>query len=455
MDAHSGFFGESFTRYRSILALLFCSYVLAFIDRGLVSVAGAPIKHDLGLSDTQFGLLNGTAFVALYCVCGIPLGWLADRINRRAVIALGLVIWSTMTAACAVTGSFRAFFLARVGVGFGEACLVPAGISLLGSVTPRRRMARAVAIFLMGAAVGNVFALLAGGRILERMDATTIPGLGQIAPWRGLFLLAAVPGLVLAALVLGIREPARAASSVRPWSALKTASAMLYANRRAYVPLTMATACIITLSQTQAAWVPLFYTRAFGLTAGRAAQMVGLMFLLSAPAGQWLGGMFIDHLRSRGIAAAPHVLQAACAILCIAPAVLFCTAKQLGYSRAGYIVFNLLVFAATPAGMTAWQLLTPERSQGLIVALLIAVVTMIGVGVGPVVVGALADRVFGHEIGISLLCVIIGAGIGGFFTALSGRRAFTQSLAAAHDRQFAIVAAREGVLGPASSGQYE
>jgi MFS family permease len=433
LGVHSALFGRLFASYRSILALLFCSYVAAFIDRGLVSVAGAPIKHDLGLSDTRFGLLNGTAFVALYCLCGIPLGWLADRIDRRTVIALGLLIWSVMTAACAMADSFGEFFLARLGVGVGEACLVPAGISLLGSVTPRRHMARAVAIFLMGAAVGNVFALLAGGRILDRIGPTTIPGFGLIAPWRALFLLAAVPGLALAALVMGIREPARARSYARPWSALRTASALLFDKRRAYVPLTIATACIITLSQTQAAWVPLLYTRAFGLAPGEAAQIVGLMFLLSAPAGQWLGGLLIDHLRARGIAAAPHILQAGCSILCLPAAVLFCTAKRLGVSEAGYAVFNLLVFAATPAGLTAWQQLTPERSRGLIVALLIAVVTLIGVGVGPVVVGALTDRLFGdeHALGASLLCVIVAAGVGGFFAALSGRRAFAQSLTAA------------------------
>jgi predicted MFS family arabinose efflux permease len=453
---HSAFFAGFFTRHRSILALLFLSYVAAFIDRGLVAVAGAPIKHDLGLSDTRFGLLSGTAFVALYCVCGIPLGWLADRTDRRALIALGLLIWSAMTAACAMTSSFGGFFLARVGVGLGEACLFPAAISLLGSVTPPRQMARAVAIFLMGAAVGNVFALLAGGRILERIGLPLIPGLGQIAPWRALFLLASIPGFALAALVFGIREPARAASLVRPWSALRAALRLLVDNQRAYVPLTIATACIITLAQTQAAWVPLFYTRAFRLAPGEAAQTVGLMFLISAPAGQWLGGSLIDYLRVRGVAAAPLLLQAGCSILCIPPAVLFCTAKQLGASEAGYTVFNLLVFAATPAGMTAWQLLTPERSQGLIIALLMAAVTLIGVGVGPVVVGALTDRLVGHEqaLGISLLSIIVGAGIGGFIAALAGRGAFAQSLSAdSIGGQFGIVELRSGMLGVASSGQ--
>jgi MFS family permease len=428
---HPVFLGRVLTPYRSTLALLFCSYVVAFVDRGLVSVAGAPIKHDLALSDTQFGLLNGTAFVALYCVCGVLCGWLADRADRRAVISVGLLVWSAMTAACALAGSFETFFIARVGVGLGEACLVPAGISLLGSVTPRRQMARAVAIFLMGAAVGNVFALLVGGRILDRIGAAMIPGLGQIAPWRTLFLLASIPGVVLAALLMSIREPARDLSLVRPWGALRMASTLLYEKRRAYLPLTIATACIITLSQTQAAWIPLFYTRVFGLSPGEAAQIVGFMFLLSAPAGQWLGGLLIDQMRARGIAAAPHIVQAGCSILCIPAAVIFCTARQLGVSEAAYAIFNLIVFAATPAGMTGWQLLTPERSQGLIVALLVAVVTLIGVGVGPVLVGALTDRLIGHEgLGISLLCVIVGAAIAGFIAALAGRRAFAQSLTA-------------------------
>jgi MFS family permease len=422
-----------FTSHRYVLGLLFCSYIVAFIDRGLVSVAAAPIKHDLHLSDAQLGLLNGTAFVALYCVCGIPLGWLADRGDRRAIIAVGLLFWSAMTAACAVVDSLGVFFLARAGVGLGEACLIPAGISLLASVTPQRQLGRSIAVFLMGATVGNSIALLAGGWILHHVGATTplVPGLGRMAPWRALFLLSAVPGIALAGLVARIHEPVRAPSVVRPLSALKTATFLLYANRSAYVPVTIATACIIILSQTQAAWVPLFYARAFHLEPGEAAMTVGLIFVVTAPAGQWLGGLLIDHLRARGSASAPHLVQAACAILCIPAAMIFCTSTHIGGSEVAYTVFNLLVFAATPSGLTAWQLLTPERSRGLIVALLVAVVTLVGVGAGPVVVGALSDRLFGGEtrLGVALLLVIVAAGIAGCLAALSGRRAFARSVA--------------------------
>ncbi len=414
------------------LALLFCSYVAAFIDRGLVSVAAAPIKHDLHLSDAQLGLLNGMAFVALYCVCGIPLGWLADRSDRRAIIAIGLLFWSAMTAACAIADSLGGFFLARAGVGLGEACLIPAGISLLGSVTPQRHLGRSIAVFLMGATVGNSIALLGGGWLLHHIGAAAqeVPGIGRVAPWRGLFLLAAVPGIVLAVLVARIREPVRISPVVSPWSALTTAASLLYANRSAYVPVTISTACVIVLSQTQAAWVPLFYARAFHLEPGEAAMIVGLIFLVTAPAGQWLGGLLIDHLRTRGIAAAPHFVQAACAMACIPAAAIFCTSTHIGASEAAYTVFNLLVFAATPSGLTAWQLLTPQRSQGLVVALLVAFVTLVGVGAGPVVVGTLTDRIFVDEAGLgaSLLSVIVIAGVAGCLAALYGRRAFNRSV---------------------------
>jgi MFS family permease len=239
--------------------------------------------------------------------------------------------------------------------------------------------------------------------------------------------------MVLAVLVARIREPARISCVVSPWSALKTAASLLYANRSAYVPVTISTACVIVLSQTQAAWVPLFYARVFHLEPGEAAMIVGLIFLVTAPAGQWLGGLLVDHLRARGIAAAPHFVQAACAMACIPAAAIFCTSTHIGASEAAYTVFNLLVFAATPSGLTAWQLLTPQRSRGLIIAFLVAFVTLVGVGAGPVVVGALTDRLFVDEAGLgaALLLVIVVAGVAGCLAALYGRRAFNRSVAGA------------------------
>jgi len=412
--------------YRYILSLLFLSYVVAFIDRGLVAVAGAPIKQELALSDFQFGLLNGTAFVALYCLCGIPLGWLADRTQRSLVIAVGLIFWSTMTAVCALATSFAGFFVARIGVGFGEACLVPAALSLLGSVVPGDRMGKSIALFLMGATVGNGIALVTGGYILERFGAAAISVslLGDIAPWRALFLLASIPGMLLAVFFLAIREPARASIASGPIHAFKDALRLLWSNRGPYGFLTASTACIIVLSQAQAAWTPLFFVRSYGIAPGPSALLVGGLFSISAPVGQWFGGILIDQLNARGSAAAPSIVQAASSLLCIPAAIIFCLSKRIECSAIAYVAFNFLAFAATPAGLTGWQFLTPARSKGLVVALLVAAVTLAGVGLGIPAVGFMTDHYFHDEsaLGRSLLAVILAAAVTGCATAILAQR---------------------------------
>lgn len=419
----------TFGQRRIVFALAFC-YVVSFLDRALVSVAGAPIKHDLGLSDSQFGAVHGTAFALLFSLCGLPMGWLADRADRRLIIAGGLVFWTAMTAASGLAQTYGAFFLARIGVGFGEACLVPAGMSLLGSVVPKARMARAVAVFLMGSSAGNIIALLGGGYLLGRLGAEgplALPLLGVMAPWRMLFLLACPPGLIAAALLMTFREPPRTGDLAGSEHSLNAALAHLIRYRKAYGLLTAATAFSVTLAQAQSAWTPMFLIRRFGISAGDSAQLVGLVFLVSAPAGQWIGGSMIDRLAAKGLAGAPHLVLALCGALCLPAALVFCLSPHLPVVVCAYAAFNFLAFAATPAGLTGWQGLTPERHRGLIVAGLTGVVTLVGVGLGPLLVGVLDDRVFHSEgaVGLSLLTVLAVAGLGGCAFALAGRKSFS------------------------------
>ena len=389
--------------------LLALVYALAFIDRALVAAAGGAIKADLGLSDMQFGLLGGTAFVLLFCLASLPLGWLADRMRRRALTAAGILFWSAMTALCGLSHDFSTFALARVGVGLGEACLIPAGISLLRSGVAPDRRARAVAIFLMGATGGNALALLGGGQLLL---------LG--VPWRTLFLGAALLGAPLAAAMLAGKEPPRPAAGTSLAEALRP----LAAHRRAYALLTAATACTIALSQSQAIWIPQFFARRFALAPGQAAMLTGGAFILSAPLGQWLGGSAIDRLRTNGAVAPAHLVLAACCAASLPAAALLCGLQSMAPAIAAYFLFNAVVFAATPAGLTGWQALTPPESQGLVIALLTSAATLAGVGLGPPVVGLLADR---WTLAPALLGLVVAAGVAGLLLALAGRASFAEA----------------------------
>lgn len=418
---------------RRLVLLLSLSYAVSFVDRALVAVAGAPIKQAFALSDTQFGLLHGLAFVAMYCLCGIPFGWLADRTDRRRILAGGLLFWSLMTAVCGLADSFALFFLARIGVGLGEACLVPVAMSMLGSAIPREHMARSVTVFLMGATLGNAAALIGGGRLLAWMADSTAWEAWVAAPdaWRVLFLVAAVPGLLLGVLALCMAEPPRTAGAPQPSAGggLAAAARHLRSHASAYFFLTAATACSVTLAQAQAAWMPMFFSRRFGFGSGESAMMVGFIFLATAPSGQWVGGRVLTHLQRRGAPAPSNLLLAGAAMLCLPAAAVFCLADDPDTSRAAYAVFNFLVFSATPAGLTGWQLLTPDRVRGVLIALLVSVVTMVGVGIGPGAVGLLIDRGFGdpQAINLALLSVIALAALACAATAFAGLRSVAQS----------------------------
>ncbi len=401
-------------------------YTVAFIDRALVGVAGVAIQHDLRLSDFNFGLLHGTAFVLLFCAAGIPLGWLADRFDARVLIAAALLFWTAMTALCGLAPTLLVFFLGRVGVGLGEAALVPAGMSLLGGSVPRQQLARAVAIFLLGAALGNAIALFAGGSLLGFFGAAPVFAL---APWRTLFLLACPPGLLMAALILSIPRPARQGRE-GDWT-LRSAVAAIREKAAAYGYLTVATACNVLLAQAQAAWLPIFYSRHFGLAPARAASLIGLLFLLSAPLGQWLGGSLIDSLQKRGAAAPANTLLMLCMALALPLVIVFTTANSLAVSEVGYGLFNLVVSAAAPAGLTGWQLLTSPSRRGVTIGLLVALVTFVGVGIGPAAIGFLTDHLFGDErkIGLSL-CLVFSCAAGlGCWAARKGRAPFAAALA--------------------------
>lgn len=193
-----------------VLSVLVVIYILNFVDRNILSILAEDIKADLGLSDDQLGFLYGTAFGVFYALFGIPLGKLADSWHRIRLMTVGLTIWSAMTAFSGFAKNFTMLSVARIGVGVGEATASPAAYSLISDYFPKKMRATALAIYSSGLYLGAGVSLLIGGKIVEWWNAAypTDAPLG-LAGWQAAFIIVGLPGILLAMLVLTLREPLR------------------------------------------------------------------------------------------------------------------------------------------------------------------------------------------------------------------------------------------------------
>lgn len=201
------------TRYAwFVVTLLTTAQIVSYVDRFLPSLLIEPIKADLRLSDFQVGLLLGPAFGLFYVIAGLPLGWIADRFSRKKLLAAGIAVWCCMTAAASTARSFIPLFATRLGVGLGEATVAPCSVSLISDLFPREQRPRAVSLFMAGTFLGAGVAFLFGGLLVHKiasLPTITVPIFGEMRPWQATFLIVGLPGLLLAALMLNIREPER------------------------------------------------------------------------------------------------------------------------------------------------------------------------------------------------------------------------------------------------------
>lgn len=417
-----------------VAVLLAAGHLVSFIDRFVMSLVLEPLKASLGVNDAQLGLLQGTSFVILYTLAAVPLGQLADRIHRRNLIIGGILVWSLATALCGFATSFWTLFGARVLVGFGEAALVPAAMSLMAGYFPRSQLGRAVSLFTTGASLGKSAALIGGGQVLAMLTASgglSLGVFGDFAPWQGTFLAMALPGVLLAILMLSVREPARAATEVaRP--GLRDAWAYLGRHRAAFLLHTGAAALTVLTIQSLLAWTPSFYVRFFALTAPQAGLWIGTVTLVAAPLGHLSGGALTDLFQSRG-SRAPVAPVIALGLTGVLPALAVFVAS--GSLMVSLVAFGLLTFFGTlaaPASLAGVQMLAPDRLRGILTALFLAATTMIGIGVGPALVGFTTDLMGGPQyLARALAMVIATVAIAGVLLALASRRPFAAASAAA------------------------
>jgi MFS family permease len=287
-----------------MVGVLTLAYVFSFVDRSILTLLVGPIKADLGLSDTQISLLHGLAFAIFYTALGIPIASLADRRNRRNLIVAGVAFWSVATAACGLARGFWQLFLARVGVGVGEAALSPAAYSMIADSFPEERLGRALGTYTMGAIAGAGLALVIGGAVIglvSQAGDVSLPLVGTLRPWQAVFFAVGLPGLVVAAWIGTLREPVRRALPGTPSAAgVKPLWQWMKSHPGAYVAHLAGFAFLSIVLNTLVAWTPAHLFRNFGLKPAEVGLYLGALILVFGTAGVVIGGWYGDRLRQQG-----------------------------------------------------------------------------------------------------------------------------------------------------------
>ena len=372
-------------RYRTfVLAMLVVVYVFNFLDRQIVTILAEPIKLDLGLNDTQIGLMTGLAFAIFYTVLGIPIARLADRANRVSIISVALLIWSGMTVLCGYAQNFVQMLLARIGVGVGEAGCSPPAHSLIADYYPPEKRASALSIYALGIPLGSILGYLAGGWIAEFYG------------WRMAFLLVGVPGVVLAVVFkLAVREPLRGMSepggaqvSVQPPPFLHTVRTLL--GTRTMLHLAMGGALTSFVGYGLGQWLPAYFIRLHGLGLAETATFFGLVIGVASAIGTFLGGTLADKLAVRD--RRWYAWLSAYGVLLAFPFYVVAMLLENPYvAIAVLIVPSLLNSLWLGPTFGTIQNLAPTRMRAVASAMLLFVLNIIGLGFGPFLVGVLSD----------------------------------------------------------------
>lgn len=382
------------------IVLMLC-YALSFVDRAILGLLVPQIEADLKISDTLMALLQGFSFALFYAVMGLPLGRIADRANRRNLISICIAFWSFFTASCAGARSYATLFLARMGVGIGEAGLHPGSYSILSDYFAKERLGAALSVYYMGQVLGSALALGVGGTVVQivtRKPDIILPLLGTIASWRLTFLIVGLPGLLFALLLFTVREPVRRdvlrTSSGKENLSLSETLAEVRKRWQSVVGISVGfifhAACLYGFT----AWVPPYFLRVHGWSIGEAGRALGLLVITFGCAGLYVGGYFSERWHRRGLVDAPLRVAIPCSIgilLFLVPAMLMPTAVW-SLVLIGPGVFCLVLPMGTVGA--ALTVLFPNQVRAQVSALYLFILNLGGQTLGPLLPGLFTDYLF-------------------------------------------------------------
>jgi predicted MFS family arabinose efflux permease len=358
--------------------VLFAVNTLNFYDRHVPGALTEPIRKEFHLTDTQIGLL-GSAFIWIYALVGLPLGRIADSASRKKLLAVAMLIWSSLTASAALAGSFSLLLFSRVGVGIGEAACAPAATSWLGDLFPPDKRSRVLALFMLGVPVGGALSFFFSGP------------LAQAYGWRAAMVLAAAPALLLIPALLLLPEPQRGASEIHPVSLTRTSMWSILG-----IPTLwwiIASGALLNFNMYAiGTFLPAFLSRIHGLSLASSGIASGIVYITGGLAGGAMAGYFGDAIANRRKDGRLRI--AALTALAAAPVACLGVLQPAAYFSVAVIFLTLAYSLLTSYyGLvySAIQDLVAPNQRGATMAIYFMAMYMCGASFGPLLTGRLSD----------------------------------------------------------------
>lgn len=373
-----------------VVAILSLLYAISMMDRYIIGLLVKDIRSDLGISDFQIGLLHGLTFAVFFVLFGLVFGRMADRYSRRHLIYGGVTVWSVATIACGLARTLPQLAGARFCVGAGEAALNPAAYSILSDNFPPARRSLALSVFGSAANVGLGFSFLAGGFLIAAMPPAgfQVPVIGHLAAWQAVFIAAGAPGLVVGILIWTIADPNRREVSATAGTRYVDALRFIKDRWRFYFGHFTGYALLAAVANGAAAWAPAYMARNFKIPVTEIVVILATLPLTFGVIGTIVAGSIVDYFFVRGVKDVHLRLFMVTALMQLVLLVLAAMAGSLG----AFITFfgaYILLNSWTGVATAAIPITTPNQFRGQVSSIYLAVFNLIGLGVGPALVGAI------------------------------------------------------------------